>query len=139
LGHFHFLITLIGGDGDISSYNKSITEDFMVPMPLNNYEDLPRSAIGLWCDFFQSLPPPLKIELLEKLWHSLTDKEQTLVITDLRVFISQAIMGANDLMIAKARGLIPPDQEKGTTTATAVGKPEVDAAVVATAVEDSNI
>jgi hypothetical protein len=102
---------LIGGQGDVSSYNKSITEEFMVPMPLHNYEDLPRSNIAPWCDYFKDLPSDKKTALLEKMWDTLTDMEQNAVIVDLRVFISEAIMAANASMLMKARGLDKPDGE----------------------------
>jgi hypothetical protein len=53
--------------------------------------DLPRSAIGLWCEFFLNLSSEAKTSVMEMMWTSLSSDEQTAVITDLRQFISISI------------------------------------------------
>ena len=55
------------------------------------FSDLPRSAIGLWCEFFLSLSSEAKTSVMEMMWTSLSSDEQTAVITDLRQFISISI------------------------------------------------
>ena len=65
----------------------------MVAMPLQNYEDKQRSAIELWCQFFESLDPESKTLLLVRIWSVLGDAEQHAVIVDLRLFVSMAMQG----------------------------------------------
>ena len=89
--HFRFLISVIGGESDMSEQNKNITADMMVPMPLQNYEDKQRSAIELWCQFFESLDPESKTLVLVRIWSVLSDAEQHAVIVDLRLFVSMAM------------------------------------------------
>ena len=52
------------------------------------FSDLPRSAIGVWCEFFLSLSSEAKTSVMEMMWTSLSTEEQTAVINDLRQFIS---------------------------------------------------
>ena len=91
--HFRFLISVIGGESDMSEQNKNITANMMVAMPLQNYEDKQRSAIELWCQFFESLDPESKTLLLVRIWSVLGDAEQHAVIVDLRLFVSMAMQG----------------------------------------------
>ena len=52
--HFQFLLTIIGGDGEYSEKTKeTLSSDYMIPMPLENYPDLPRQHISTWCDWFR--------------------------------------------------------------------------------------
>ena len=88
--YFHALVGIIGGETGMSAYIENLTEDMMVTMPLHNYVDKPRSSIELWCRFFESMSIESKTELLVKIWNCLDGKEQTLVIVDLREFISTA-------------------------------------------------
>jgi hypothetical protein len=62
----------------------------MLPMPLHNYEDFPRTRIEAWCDYFKQLPKEEKTALFHMIWESLTNAEQTAVIADLRYFMEQA-------------------------------------------------
>ena len=57
----------------------------------SQFSDLPRSAIGVWCEFFLSLSSEAKTSVMEMMWTSLSSEEQTAVITDLRQFISISI------------------------------------------------
>jgi len=89
LCQLQYFISLIGGQGELSEQNQSITVDMMLPMPLHNYPDLPRERISQWCDYFKSLSVEEKLSLMTKIWGTLSSEEQHAVITDLRVFTSK--------------------------------------------------
>ena len=94
--HFQFLLTLIGGQGEQSEQTKeALSPEYMMPMPLNNYPDLPRENILAWCDWFHMQPGSTKTNIFERIWDCLTSEEQNAVIEDLRVFISQAYVMKN--------------------------------------------
>ena len=58
----------------------------MPDMPMQNYEDLPIDHIPSWVAYFNSLASGDKTVLMEKMYLSLDDNEQGLVIQDLGRF-----------------------------------------------------
>ena len=94
--HFLFLLSLIGGQGEQSEQTKEVlSPEYMMPMPLNNYPDLPRENIIAWCEWFHIQPGSTKTNIFEQIWDCLNSEEQNAVIADLRVFISQAYVMKN--------------------------------------------
>eukprot|EP01038_Epipyxis_sp_PR26KG_P012718 gene12718-17056_t len=89
--YFELLISIIGGTGELSDSNRQIDSDMMMAMPLHNYEDLPRSRVSVWCDYFETLSSQEKAETFGSIWKHLSSEEQNDVIVDLRLFISQQI------------------------------------------------
>jgi tetratricopeptide (TPR) repeat protein len=85
---FFYFISLIGGQGELSDANKSISVEMMLPMPLHNYEDLPRERILLWCEYYQQKSSDDKLQFMRKIWESLSSIEQDAVVNDLKLFIS---------------------------------------------------
>lgn len=99
--HFRFLISVIGGESDMSQQNRGITESMMMAMPLHNYQDKLREGIELWCQFFESLDPQSKTVLLVRIWGVLTSTEQHAVIVDLRLFVSVGAAAATSTATPK--------------------------------------
>lgn len=89
--HFLFLLTVIGGEGELSEKNRSLTAEMMMPMPLHNYPDLPKENIQSWCDFFASLSVEGKTSIFKRIWDKLDAGERDAVVFDLKVFIARAI------------------------------------------------
>jgi tetratricopeptide (TPR) repeat protein len=88
--HFQFLLTVIGGEGDLSEVNRRLTEKHMQPMPLHNYVDLPRDHIAAWCDYFREQSPEAKTEIMHLIWEALESAEKDAVVADLKVFVARA-------------------------------------------------
>jgi hypothetical protein len=88
--HFCCFLDTIGGEGELSEESKSIEGAMMLPMPMQNYEDLTMDKIANWCSFFNSLASTEKTALLKYMWECLTSAEQTAVIMDLRQFMAKA-------------------------------------------------
>jgi hypothetical protein len=63
----------------------------MKPMPLHNYEDMPRENIESWCIWFSKLSKEEKTNILEKIWKNLSGKDQTAVLEDLKLFVGNAL------------------------------------------------
>lgn len=74
---------------------------------LNIPQDLPRSAIAMWCDFFVTLSPEAKTEVMRRMWDVLSSEEKSAVIIDLRQFISLAVQLESDTKIASCREMKP--------------------------------
>lgn len=74
---------------------------------LNILPDLPRSAIAMWCDFFVTLSPEAKTEVMRRMWDALSSEEKSAVIIDLRLFISLAVQLESDTKIASCREMKP--------------------------------
>lgn len=91
LQHFHFLLGLIGGGGKISDYNQSITAEVLPFMPMDNYRDLPREGIEAWVIFYEKQNAEEKTNTLKGMWDQCSSVEQSTIITDLRLFISQEL------------------------------------------------
>ena len=47
-----------------------------------------------WVNFFKNQSPHNKTAILEGMWHVLSSAEQTTVVTDLKIFVSQAYSDA---------------------------------------------
>ena len=73
----------------------------MIAMPLENYPDLPRQHIATWCDWFRNQTIENKTHIFENIWSNLSTEEQTAVIEDLRLFISQAYMMKNSINVTQ--------------------------------------
>lgn len=104
---FRTLVVMIGGGTDLSAQNKDLTAEMMMPMPLHNYIDKPRESIEPWCNFYESMTSEKKSAFMARLWNALEDNEQTAVITDLRLFTTQALEAAKEKVIAAARREAP--------------------------------
>lgn len=88
--HFQFLLSVIGGEGELSELNRRVTAEMMMAMPLQNYEDLPRSRIESWCDYFRSLGIEEKTSLFKSIWDNLAASERDAVVADLKLFVARA-------------------------------------------------
>jgi hypothetical protein len=63
----------------------------MFAMPLSNYEDLPRSRVMVWCDFFVSLPSfNDRATVFQQMWGVLTPEEQNDVLKDLHMLMQSS-------------------------------------------------
>jgi tetratricopeptide (TPR) repeat protein len=92
LSYFIMLIQIIGGQGALSAQNQELfSPDIMVPLPLNNYHDLPRSRLQNWFDFFQALPSDEKNIVFRSVWDHLSSEEKNDVIVDMRQFLAAAL------------------------------------------------
>ncbi len=92
LSYFLLLLQVIGGEGALSAKNQELfSTSIMVPLPLNNYPDLPRSRLASWFDFFQGLPSEEKKIVFRSVWDHLTSEEKNDVIVDMRQFLSAAL------------------------------------------------
>lgn len=87
--HLQYFFSVIGGPGELSVENRCISVDMMLPMPLHNYEDLPRSSISAWCDYFGCLSSSSKTSILGRIWTKLNSEQQHAVIVDLKVFVTE--------------------------------------------------
>lgn len=81
----HFL-NLIGGAGK-PAHTDEYNAVNMCEMPMHNYADFSRERIAPWCEFFDSCDNEGKVQIMANCWQSLSQKEQTMVIQDLRVFV----------------------------------------------------
>jgi tetratricopeptide (TPR) repeat protein len=88
--HFNFLLSVIGGEGQISEVNQRLSESHMQPMPLHNYVDLPRDAIAFWCDYFHEQTPESKTQIMHAIWEVLDNAEKDAVLADLKLFVARA-------------------------------------------------
>lgn len=95
LAHFKFFLNMISGGGGLPAQAAEVTVEMMMPMPMQNYEDLPRGDIEPWCSFFESCSSEEKTMILEQVWNKLSDKEQNDVVVDMRMFIGQAVERAS--------------------------------------------
>jgi hypothetical protein len=95
LAHFRFFLNMISGGGGLPAQAAAVTVDMMMPMPMHNYEDLPRANIEPWCAFFECCDPAEKTLILEQIWNKLSGKEQNDVVMDMRLFIGQAVERAS--------------------------------------------
>ena len=68
----------------------------MVPMPLHNYEDLPRRDIEPWCEYFKRLSGVDKTDVFRRIWEGLNEAEREAVVQDLKLFITAAHLGTDE-------------------------------------------
>lgn len=88
--HFIRFLAVVGGDSGAAVDTSDVQEKNMVPMPMENYLDLPSTRITSWMDFFHGLDSAGKTELLVQFWGVLSTREQSAVIMDLRTFFGSA-------------------------------------------------
>ena len=82
---------IIKGAGELPEHIQSVTPLMMHPMPLHNYDDLPASLIAPWCLWFQNQSSDAKTSCFERIWLALSTEDQTAVIKDLKIFVTNGI------------------------------------------------
>lgn len=88
--YFIRFLTIVGGQSGAGVDMSDIQEGNMIPMPMDNYADLPSSRISSWLNFFCSLNSESKTELLAGFWGLLAYHEQNAVVQDLKTFFGAA-------------------------------------------------
>ena len=88
--HFVRFLAIVGGDSGAAVDTSDVQEKNMIPMPMENYVDLPSTRIPSWMGFFHGLDSAGKTELLAQFWSVLSSREQSAVIMDLRTFFGSA-------------------------------------------------
>ena len=86
LQQFIYFLNLIGGAGG-AAHADEYNAINMCEMPMHNYADFTRERISPWCEFFDACDSEGKVEVMANCWKCLSQKEQTMVIQDLRVFV----------------------------------------------------
>lgn len=87
LRFFRAFLSLVSGDGGMTSDYEDATPRMMLTFPLGNYEDLPKDRIPAWITFFAKLNSDDKTELLRNIYGMLSIREQTAVVADLKLVV----------------------------------------------------
>jgi hypothetical protein len=93
------LLKIISGAGALSDASLEVlTPEMMVDMPLQNYNDLPRSRLSNWFDFFKELPSEEKQIVFRSIWDHLNAEEKNDIITDMKALFGPAESTTDDLV-----------------------------------------
>ncbi|CAM9759305.1 unnamed protein product [Ectocarpus sp. 6 AP-2014] len=98
---FGQFLSLIAGAGTQHTGVKpeDFTEDMMVSLPMDNYEDLKASQretmrlpVDTWMAFFRGLAREEKVQGFKRMWESTEDKEKNVIVNDLRHFFLEPLI-----------------------------------------------
>ncbi|CAM9876834.1 unnamed protein product, partial [Sphacelaria rigidula] len=83
---FGQFLTLIAGAGAQHTGVKAadFTEEMMVSLPMDNYEDL--VPVDTWMAFFRQISREQKVEGFRRMWKATEEREKNVIVNDLRHF-----------------------------------------------------
>eukprot|EP00904_Undaria_pinnatifida_P001203 jgi/Undpi1/11083/HiC_scaffold_30.g13381.m1 len=91
---FGQFLTLIAGAGRTHTgvHPEDFTEDMMVSLPMDNYEDL--KPVDSWMAFFRGLSREEKVRGFKLMWDVTEDGEKNVIVNDLRHFFLEPLLNA---------------------------------------------
>ncbi|CAM9578520.1 unnamed protein product [Ectocarpus sp. 4 AP-2014] len=89
---FGQFLSLIAGAGTQHTGVKpeDFTEEMMVSLPMDNYEDL--KPVDTWMAFFTGLAREEKVQGFKRMWEATEDKEKNVIVNDLRHFFLEPLI-----------------------------------------------
>uniref|UniRef100_A0A6V1NCR2 Uncharacterized protein n=1 Tax=Heterosigma akashiwo TaxID=2829 RepID=A0A6V1NCR2_HETAK len=94
---FHRFLAIISGAAMTDAVAKEeFTEDKMVELPMDNYEDMQKT--DAWVDFYTSQDSAAKLDVFEKTWDATTDQEKNIIINDLKHFFLVPVLREKGLI-----------------------------------------
>eukprot|EP00903_Cladosiphon_okamuranus_P009141 g8734.t1 len=89
---FRQFLSLIAGAGAQHTGVKpeDFTEEMMVSLPMDNYEDL--KPVDTWMAFFSGLSRGDKVQGFRRMWNATEDREKNVIVNDLRHFFLEPLI-----------------------------------------------
>jgi len=98
---FQRFLEIMAGKQEGVEPPEGLTEERMTALPMDNYADL--EDLPTWTTFFAELGMEDRLRVLERMWNTLETASQSLVVTDLKVFLLAPLLEERE------RAMKPPE------------------------------
>eukprot|EP00752_Nemacystus_decipiens_P005211 g4730.t1 len=134
---FGQFLSLIAGAGAQHTGVKpeDFTEEMMVSLPMDNYEDL--KPVDTWMAFFRGLSREDKVQGFRRMWNATEDREKNVIVNDLRHFFLEPLINGRSSQEEEDEEDSEGEGEGAAAVAAAAASLEEEAAAVAAAAESS--